>query len=68
MVALKFDVQIDDGTCVIEIYQTMRGRIVHDVASSGEIGDVAWDMMNECVASGKGGVANGLGVYYSASP
>lgn len=56
---------LGDGHCVIEIYQSNPGIAMIETANSREIGEVAWEVLNECTFTqegyGAGGYAEGLG-------
>lgn len=55
--------RLGDGKCIIELSQTTPGIEVHEEALSTEIGDVTWEVLNECTFKerGSGGEATGLG-------
>lgn len=59
----KTNLSLGDGTCSIEIDQTVKDRAITETALSSEIGDVAWNLLNECTFDEhpKGGIATGLG-------
>lgn len=59
----KTNLSLGDGTCSIEIDQTIADRAITETALSSEIGDVAWDLLNECTfyEHPRGGIATGLG-------
>lgn len=54
-----------DGTCNIEIDQTILGPAMREIATTSELGDVTWELLDQCTFSktsgGRGGVATGLG-------
>ena len=57
---------LGDGICVIEIDRASGTGPMRETAFSREIGDVAWDLLNQCTfhENGRGGVATGLGKQY----